>query len=480
MVASQELCGAPFRTPQTPGTAAQWTSFPPFTRYLLRDRLIYQGESNTDWRFWGTNRGFNNTADPVNKVCGFPTYCAANGPCENGAERLAFLLGAKLDVMTPAGNPVLDQIISERQRVKWWTRRPQFLYLQGLTGLPAASTKVEITHFRDVNGADLAAISNPKLVSGLSFSLNGQSLAVPVQKIAIIDTAGTLVDTRPPQITNVQVSNIGTSAATISWLTDEPATTQVNYGSTTSYGQQTPVNNNLVTGHSVALTSLSANTIYHYRLSSTDASGNSQTSIDLTFTTLSADTRPPQIANVNVSNISSSAATITWTTDEPATTQAIYGTTTSYGQQTTLNTALVTTHSVTLSGLSAGTLYHYRLRGSDAAGNSQMTVDLTLTTAAITSSDIKPPQISNVQVSSIGRSSATITWVTDEAATAQVIYGVTTSYGQQSALDTRLLTTHTASLSGLSTGTLYHYRLRGTDAAGNAQTTVDLSFNTLP
>jgi hypothetical protein len=43
---------------------------------------------------------------------------------------------------------------------------------------------------------------------------------------------------------------------------------------------------------------------------------------------------------------------------------------------------LVTSHTRTLSGLSAGTTYHYRVRSVDGAGNSATSGDATFTTSS--------------------------------------------------------------------------------------------------
>ena len=57
-----------------------------------------------------------------------------------------------------------------------------------------------------------------------------------------------------------------------------------------------------------------------------------------------------------------------------------YGTTTSYGSSTTLNATLSTSHSQSLSGLTGSTLYHYRVKSKDAAGNLATSSDYTFTT----------------------------------------------------------------------------------------------------
>jgi phosphodiesterase/alkaline phosphatase D-like protein len=74
-------------------------------------------------------------------------------------------------------------------------------------------------------------------------------------------------------------------------------------------------------------------------------------------------------------------ATITWNTYEPATTQVKYGITSGYGSTSSLNPSLVTSHSVTLTGLLPATLYHYQVISVDAVENVAALTDQTLTTA---------------------------------------------------------------------------------------------------
>jgi hypothetical protein len=89
---------------------------------------------------------------------------------------------------------------------------------------------------------------------------------------------------------------------------------------------------------------------------------------------------PLSIANNVASDITRNAVTITWTTSQPADSQVEYGTTTSYGGQTTIDTALVTSHSQIISGLSAGTTYNYRIKSRDASGTLATSENLTFTT----------------------------------------------------------------------------------------------------
>lgn len=94
-------------------------------------------------------------------------------------------------------------------------------------------------------------------------------------------------DLWPPILSNIQVAEVGYRTVTITWTTDEPATSQVEYGTTTAYGATTPFNSTLTTNHSVDLTGLNFGTTYHFRVRSKDASDNEAVSTDHTFTTRS-------------------------------------------------------------------------------------------------------------------------------------------------------------------------------------------------
>lgn len=93
-------------------------------------------------------------------------------------------------------------------------------------------------------------------------------------------------DTTPPTITDVTVTNLKADSATITWTTNEPATSQVEWGPTAAYSSATEVDANRTTNHSVTLTGLATATLYHFRVKSKDASGNEAVSDDGWFRTL--------------------------------------------------------------------------------------------------------------------------------------------------------------------------------------------------
>ncbi|MEN9605026.1 MAG: hypothetical protein RJB39_711, partial [Candidatus Parcubacteria bacterium] len=96
------------------------------------------------------------------------------------------------------------------------------------------------------------------------------------------------VDTTPPIISAVSTTTPTPNTATVSWTTNEAASTQVEYGLTTSYGSSTTLDPTLVTTHSVNITGLATSTLYHFRMASKDASNNISSSSDYIFTTPSS------------------------------------------------------------------------------------------------------------------------------------------------------------------------------------------------
>jgi hypothetical protein len=284
-------------------------------------------------------------------------------------------------------------------------------------------------------------------------------------------TTPTNTSSNAPQITAVNAAP-SLNSASITWLTDKPADQQVEYGTTTAYGQSSALGTTLSTSHSVTLSGLSSGTTYQYRVKSRDSAGNLTTSGGSTFTT-NAGT-PPVISAVNAVATSSSA-TITWTTDKGATQQVDYGPTASYGQSSTPGTTLTTSHSVVISGLNPSTTYNYRVRSSDAVsgGNLAVSGNFIFTTQA----DTTPPLIS--AISSLPSSTtATITWTTNKTADSQVEYGTTTAYGQTTTLDTQLVMAHSAVLSGLTASTTYNFRVKSRDGSGNLSVSGNFTFQT--
>ncbi|HUC20065.1 MAG TPA: Ig-like domain-containing protein, partial [Candidatus Polarisedimenticolaceae bacterium] len=110
-------------------------------------------------------------------------------------------------------------------------------------------------------------------------------------------------DSVAPVISAISTSNININGATINWTTNEPSTSQIEYGLTTSYGSATSTNTSLSTSHTQVVAGLLNATTYHYRVKSADAAGNQAVSADNTFVTPAAASKPGDINGDSAVNI---------------------------------------------------------------------------------------------------------------------------------------------------------------------------------
>lgn len=280
-------------------------------------------------------------------------------------------------------------------------------------------------------------------------------------------------DTTSPTISSVSAGSVTSSGATITWTTNEASDTQVEYGLTTSYGFQTTLNASMVTSHSQALSGLSASTLYHYRVKSKDAAGNLATSGDYTLTTSAApDTQAPTVSLTAPSSGSTVSGTITVSANASDNVGVV-------GVQFKLDAAnlgaedTTSPYSVSWNTTTATNGSHNLVAVARDAANNRAT-----STAATITVDNAAPTVSSVTATSITYNSAVITWTTNEASDSQVEYGLTASYGSQTTLNTSMVTSHSQLLSSLSASTLYHYRVKSKDAAGNLATSGDYTFTT--
>lgn len=97
------------------------------------------------------------------------------------------------------------------------------------------------------------------------------------------------------------------------------------------------------------------------------------------------------ISNVAAANVTSSAAQINWSTNVPGDSQVEYGGSSAYGSSTPIDSAMVTSHSASLQGLTGSVQIHFRVKSRDASGNLATSSDAVFTTKA--AADTTPPTI---------------------------------------------------------------------------------------
>ena len=199
-----------------------------------------------------------------------------------------------------------------------------------------------------------------------------------------------------PKISNLklqQVVGLPSSALRILWQTNSPTTSVVTYyPSNLPESARDYIRLNLTLNHDVLLTELKDNTEYTLLIKGKDKAGN-ETDVVTQKLKTAADLRPPEIINfetestvTGVGDDAKAQIIVSWDTDEPATTQVEYnlGTGTTYGQATSEDSSLTSNHSVSITGLRPGQIYHLRAVSKDRAGNIGYSYDTVIVTPKAT------------------------------------------------------------------------------------------------
>jgi YD repeat-containing protein len=199
------------------------------------------------------------------------------------------------------------------------------------------------------------------------------------------------------------------------------------------------------------------------------------------------DATAPTLSNVAAGGVTFTSASITWTTSEEADSQVDYGTTIAYGSVVS-DTVLSASHNLALTGLIPSTLYHYRVRSRDGAGNISTSGDFTFTTVTDTQAPTVPTGLT-ATVASVTQINLSWTASTDNAGISG--YRVARCAGGSCTNFVQIATPTGVTYSdiGLIPNTTYRYQVQAVDLASNlsaftapvsATTPVDTVLPTTP
>ncbi|MEK6542869.1 MAG: hypothetical protein AABZ44_00310, partial [Elusimicrobiota bacterium] len=142
------------------------------------------------------------------------------------------------------------------------------------------------------SAATVLTLDNMTLTPGVTYYLQVykevssggvQRVSLSAAKFKFIQSVPELPPAVFPVISDIRASSIGIGYATVTWHTDLAADSQVIYGTTTAYGQVTPLASAMLNNHSVRFGGLATARTYHFRVRSRDAAGNLAVSEDATF-----------------------------------------------------------------------------------------------------------------------------------------------------------------------------------------------------
>jgi hypothetical protein len=190
-----------------------------------------------------------------------------------------------------------------------------------------------------------------------------------------------------------------------------------------------------------------------------------------------SNTNPgPNPQTLTITNVQANGATdngfqVSWTTSIAANSAVDYGTTASYGSTTPVNSSLVTSHQMNLSSLAVGTLYHFRVRSTDANGDNAASGDMTFSTLK----DTTAPTVSIVSPAA----GATLSGTVNLTANASDSVGVSSVQFKVDGTNSGPSLTAAPYTTSLNTTTLsngnHTLTAVATDTAGNSATSVGVT-----
>lgn len=357
-------------------------------------------------------------------------------------------------------------------------------------------------------------------------------IAYYVQVMPVVRAA----DTVPPDITNVQITNVAEDTVTVTWVTDEDADSTINYGLQEDYGiVRIPEANR--TEHSVTLDNLEPGRTYYFRVVSSDEDGNQGISANYkvltegnpesgsdsgkgsetqteTSQTVQTQTQSQTTAEIveQIKQIQSpetlqeilnetvkaiqgitedltivgpptvvtetTSAIVKWTTDRAASSEVRFSPTDTYiPDQYEFSQASTdpdtTDHEVRIIGLEPYTEYHFQVRSKDSYDITGTSRDYTFRTKA------SLPDIKNLHILKVEENSATLAWDTTVPAKALIEYQDLTTGAQNSIGRPTLASTHQMRISDLTLGTRYVAFVIAENAGGDRVKSNPITFVTV-
>ena len=265
-----------------------------------------------------------------------------------------------------------------------------------------------------------------------------------------------------------------TNSALVKWVTDRPASSEVQFGKTQNFSGTFEFSQSSTGGdttdHEIKLIGLEPFTEYTFKVKSKDSYNITGESRNFTFRTKAS---LPDIRNLRIVKVEENAATLAWDTTVPAKALIEFQDLTTGIQNSVGRPTLATTHQMRLADLTLGTRYVAFVIAENSGGDRVRSQPIQF----ITVRDIAPPIITNVTNESTifpggeSRIQTIVEWNTDESASCLMTYREGVAGGVDPITikkeNVQYSTTHVEVIVDFAPATVYQFWLNCTDAAKN-------------
>lgn len=283
-----------------------------------------------------------------------------------------------------------------------------------------------------------------------------------------IEREGTVSPTTVPAAPAVSAIG-GVSMTTVSWNGVSGASSYNIYWSTTA--GVTPATGTKITNavSPYVHTGLLASTTYYYVVTSVNAVGESGPSVQVSATTITAQSAPAAPIGVSAAG-GVNQATVSWAAVAGATFYTVYRSLNATGATTLFSNSI---SPLVQTGLTAGTTYYYAVTAINAAGESAPSTQVSATTSSVA---VLPAPTGTAATGGINQVS--ISWNAVAGATSYNIYWSTTT-GVTPLTGTVIVNATSPYVqTGLAASTTSYYVVTAVDAAGESAPSLQVSATT--
>lgn len=341
---------------------------------LSRRHFVFIGglKSGTDYSF-----AFSST-DPSGNTAVFPSDAIVSKPIGTlirpriliGTNSLLTVTTSNLpDLEAPVivNGPEVVGLSSNTLTLAWETDEPSDSRVRYGANLSLSA------HSEDVVTSHLITLTNLEAGTPYEFQVGSMDPGGNGPTFSTTQTASTstIPDAEPPVIVPGSVTTAASDdRITVSWETNEPSDSFVEYGTAPGRLSRMEEEPDLVTSHNVVITNLPSQTLHYLRAYSVDLNENGPTASPTLVISTSAvpDTSNPVISGVTrhalAATDTSAVLSIGWYTDVLADGRVEFGTTRALGNLVVESTS-ATRHSLKASRLRLNTKYFYRVGSSN-------------------------------------------------------------------------------------------------------------------